>query len=620
MAAGAERRTVDCQTVAVGSRGGSKPARPESCAYPHPRIGVIGLEVPGGRNCIAGAAFTVPAASVASGPPPADLGSSMDHETDPLFGPEPARRENEPARREKRRISKRSTTIVLAAIALAALFAWWLGKNAQSHAAGQNRRRPSTTVSMAVAKRGDVPVYIEALGTVTPVSTATVRALVAGNLQQVNFQEGQMVRAGQVLVQIDPRPYQLALQQAQGQLLRDQAQLQNAQLTLTRYRTLLAQDSIARQDVDTQAATVKQLQGTVATDQAAVGSARLNLNYTRITAPVSGRIGLRKVDVGNYVSAGDATGVAVITVVSPIDVVFSLPEVQVGPVTARQRTGEPIPVTALDRTRTTALGQGNFLTLDNQVDITTGTVKAKARFANADGGLFPNQFVNIRVLISSVQNALVLPAAAVRHGPKGDFVYVVDDQRTAHMRMVKLGPSQGETLSVVSGLNEGEKVVTEGGDRLQDGGKVTLPGQRPAGGFGQRGQKKGGGLFGWLFGGGKKAADGEQASAAGGAGSGAAGASQRMARLEQELNLDAGQKAKAEAIFAQVRKQAMAEAGDDPDARRAAMRKSNATAFAQLEPILRPDQKAKLAQVRERMSQGGGNRGGGGGGGEGQGG
>lgn len=535
----------------------------------------------------------------------------MDHETDPLFGPAPARR-------ERTRPSRRSTVIVLVAIALAALFAWWLGKNAQSHAAGQNRRRPSTTVSMAVAKRGDVPIYIEALGTVTPVSTATVRALVAGNLQQVNFREGQMVRAGQVLVQIDPRPYQLALQQAQGQLLRDQAQLQNAQLTLGRYRTLLTQDSIARQDVDTQAATVKQLQGVVATDQAAVGSARLNLNYTRVTAPVSGRIGLRKVDVGNYVTAGDANGVAVITVVSPIDVVFSLPEAQVGEVTARQRSGEPIPVTALDRTRTNALGQGAFLTLDNQVDITTGTVKAKARFANADGGLFPNQFVNVRVLIGTVQNALVLPAAAVRHGPKGDFVYVVDEARTAHMRMVKLGPAQGETLSVVSGLSEGEKVVTEGGDRLQDGGKVTLPGQRPPGAWGQRGQKKGGGLFGWLFGG-KKAAGGEPASGGQRGGPGG-GASQRMARLEQELDLDAGQKAKAEAIFAKARQDAMAQAGDDPDARRAAMRRSNAAAMSQLEPILRPDQKARLAQVRQRMAQGGGNRGGGGGGGEGQGG
>lgn len=504
----------------------------------------------------------------------------------------------------RRRVSRRSAVIVIAAIVLAGLLAWQLGKNAQSHAAGNRRGRPATTVALAVAQRGDVPITLDALGTVTPLSTATVRSLVAGDLQRVAFQEGQIVRAGQLLAQVDPRPYQLALQQAQGQLLRDQAQLQNARLTLTRYRTLLAQDSIARQDVDTQAATVKQLEGVIATDQAAVGTARLNLSNTRITAPVTGRIGLRKVDVGNYVSAGDATGVAVITVVAPIDVAFSVPQDMVDAITTRHATGEPIPVTALDRTRSGALGQGVFLTLDNQVDITTGTVRAKARFANQNGQLFPNQFVNVRILLNTLGNAIVLPAAAVRHGPKGDFVYVVDAGKTAHMRMVRLGPSQGETMSVISGLNVGEKVVTEGGDRLEDGGRVMLPGDRPQGRWGRGGQgaKKGGGLFGWLFG--KKDAASQQAGSENGQGGGQAGGrgGDRTARLVQELGLDAQQKAKADAIFAAARQQA----GDDPDARRQAMRQ----AMGQLEPILRPDQKQKLAQIRARMAGGGGRSGG----------
>jgi multidrug efflux system membrane fusion protein len=524
----------------------------------------------------------------------------MDHDTNPPVGPGA-----EPRPSARKRPSRRSTVIVVVAVALAALFAWWLGKNAQTHAAGARRGRPTTTVALAIAKRGDVPVTMDALGTVTPLSTATVRSLVTGNLQRVNFQEGQTVRAGQVLAEIDPRPYQLALQQAQGALLRDQAQLQNAELTLQRYRTLLTQDSIARQDVDTQAAAVKQLQGTVATDKAAVGSAQLNLTYTRITAPVSGRIGLRKVDVGNYVSAGDTNGVAVITVVSPMDVAFALPEVAIDSVAARQRTGQPIPVTALDRTRTTTIGQGLFLTMDNQVDVTTGTVKAKARFANANFALFPNQFVNVRILLSTLDNALVLPSAAIRHGPKGDFVYVVADDRTAHTRIVKTGPSQGEVVSVISGLKEGEKVVTEGGDRLQEGGKVSLPGDAPRGGYGRG--KKGGGLFGWLFGGGKQAgegAGGSQGADQGGQQSGGRRGGERMAALVKDLDLDAQQKAKADAIFAAARQKAMAGAGDDPDARRAAMRSAYADAFKQLDPILRPDQKAKLASARAKMAAG----------------
>jgi multidrug efflux system membrane fusion protein len=319
---------------------------------------------------------------------------------------------------------------------------------------------------------------------VTPAATVTVRPQVSGVLTRIAFREGQMVRKGDVLVEIDPRPFQLALEQAQGNLARDQAQLENAKLTLGRYRTLLAQDSIARQDVDTQAATARQFEGVVATDRAAVGQARLNLEYARITAPVAGRVGLRQVDLGNYVAVGDTTGVAVITEVAPIDVQFTVPEDAVPRIQARVAKSPAPSVTALDRTRSMTLGEGVFLTLDNLVDPTTGTVKAKARFANPKGALFPNQFVNVRLLLDTLRGAVVVPASAVRHGPQGDFVFVVKADSTASQRKIVTGPAAADLVSITSGLAEGEKVVTEGGDRVVDGGRVQLPGahKRPPGG------------------------------------------------------------------------------------------------------------------------------------------
>jgi multidrug efflux system membrane fusion protein len=310
-------------------------------------------------------------------------------------------------------------------------------------------------------------------------------------ITQVMFKEGQMVRAGQPLVQIDPRQFQMDLMQAQGNLTRDEAQLASAQVTLARYQTLLSQDSIARQEVDTQAATVKQLQGTVMSDRAAVGTARLNVGYARIVAPVSGRVGLRVVDVGNYIGAGDASGVAVITTVSPIDVEFTVPQDDVPRIGARANSGAALPVIALDRTRTTTLDRGTFSTLDNVVDVGTGTVKAKARFANAGGTLFPSQFVNVRLELDTIRGAVVVPATALRQSSDGAFVWVLGEGQTVHKRKVTAGPSTTAQVSIASGLKVGEKVITEGGDRLREGGKVQLPGQA-AGRMGQgKGQGKG---------------------------------------------------------------------------------------------------------------------------------
>ncbi|WP_234385192.1 efflux RND transporter periplasmic adaptor subunit, partial [Paracidovorax avenae] len=336
--------------------------------------------------------------------------------------------------------------------------------------------RALVTVGEATARLLRMPVAIEALGTVIPVTTVTLRPQVAGVLTEVLFTEGQMVRKGQVLAQIDPRPYEQALMQAEGTLRRDEAQLENARITLERYRTLLSQDSIARQDVDTQAALVKQLEGTVMTDRAQERSARLNLGYTRVAAPAAGRIGLRSVDAGNYVTTGDASGLATITQTTPIDVQFSIPQDRLADVqTAAAEAGAAgLPVVAKDRTRTTDLAQGRFSTLDNLVDTATGTVRAKARFANADGRLFPNQFVNVRLELREVE-ALVVPVTAVRTGANGDFVYVINDDRTVTLRRVRRGQSTVEWVAIAEGLKPGERVVTEGGDRVRDGARVQLP-------------------------------------------------------------------------------------------------------------------------------------------------
>jgi multidrug efflux system membrane fusion protein len=348
-------------------------------------------------------------------------------------------------------------------------------------------------VGVATADKADIPVVLDALGTVTAAATTTVRPQVSGILQKVLFKEGQMVKAGQVLAQIDPRQFELALMQASGQRQRDEAQLENARLTLERYRTLLAQDSIARQDVDTQAAQVKQLEGTVMTDRANEGVARLNLGYTKVVAPISGRVGLRVVDIGNLVSSGDAAGIAVITQLSPIDVEFSVPQDQGPMVMEGVSAGAPLPALALDRTRAVTLDDGRFYALDNQVDTQTGTIKAKARFANARNTLFPSQFVNVRLELRTIKDAVMVPVTALRHGSKGDFVYVLNGDKTVSTRPVTRGQATVDKVEIRSGLKAGEQVITEGADRLKDGAKVTLPGDKPGAGAGggRRGRREG---------------------------------------------------------------------------------------------------------------------------------
>jgi multidrug efflux system membrane fusion protein len=293
----------------------------------------------------------------------------------------------------------------------------------------------------------------------------------------VFYHEGQLVKAGEALVQIDPRPFQLALEQAQGALERDEANLANQRVIVERDRLLLKQDSIAQQQVDTDVATAKQLEGVVVADRAALNTARLNLEYSRVSAPISGRVGLRPIDVGNYVTPGSTTGIATLTQLMPIDVEFTLPADAVSQIQERTGTGAQLPTTVLDRTRTVTLGQGSFMTLDNQIDSQTGTIHAKARFSNDKGTLFPQAFVNVRLLLDTVHDAIVVPAPAVRHGPQGDYVYVIASDRTAHVRSVKVGPSVDDKISIASGLAVGENVVTEGGDRLVDGAIVRLPGQ-----------------------------------------------------------------------------------------------------------------------------------------------
>lgn len=342
------------------------------------------------------------------------------------------------------------------------------------------RGAPATTVGVATAENTSIPISLEALGTVTPQATVKVRPQVSGVLEKVLFKEGQMVRAGDLLAIIDPRQFELALMQASGQLQRDEAQLASARVTLQIYINLLAQDSIARQEMDVQAALVKQLEGTIVVDKANEGTARLNLSYTRVLAPVSGRVGLRTVDVGNVVNSSDANGIALITQVAPIDVMFAIPQDQIGDLQQSMAAGKAMTVTALDRTRANVLDTGVLAALDNQVDTTTGTVKAKARFGNSRRTLFPSQFVNVQVLVRTLENVVTVPVTALRHSSTGAYVYVLNAaERTVSQRPVVRGQATAEKIVVASGLQAGERVITEGADQLKDGANVVLPGDAP---------------------------------------------------------------------------------------------------------------------------------------------
>ncbi|WP_456282371.1 MdtA/MuxA family multidrug efflux RND transporter periplasmic adaptor subunit [Cupriavidus sp. JZ107] len=334
---------------------------------------------------------------------------------------------------------------------------------------GRGMSGPAAPVVVSPVVQRDMDVVLNGLGNVTPVANVTVRAQVSGPLLRVLFKEGQMVKAGDLLAEIDPRPFQAALDQALGQLARDQALLQNARIDQQRYRTLLAQDSIAKQQVDTQDALVRQYEGVVKTDQANVDNARLQLGYTRIKAPTSGRIGLRQVDPGNIVSTSDANGIALITQIQPIAVLFSIPEDNLPSVLRQLNAGQTLPVQAWDRQARNKLADGTLLTTDNQIDTTTGTVRLKAVFRNDDGMLFPNQFVNVRMRVDTLAGATVVPVAAIQRGQQGTFVYVVDQQNKVKVQTVALGPSDGEQTAVLRGVQAGQRVVVDGADRLREG-------------------------------------------------------------------------------------------------------------------------------------------------------
>ncbi|MGU7815050.1 MdtA/MuxA family multidrug efflux RND transporter periplasmic adaptor subunit [Burkholderia sp. AW49-1] len=342
-------------------------------------------------------------------------------------------------------------------------------------------------VSVATATQGEMPIVLSALGTVTPLANVTVKTQLSGYLQSVAFQEGQIVKKGDLLAQVDPRPYQVALENAEGTHARDSALLATARIDLKRYQTLLSQDSIASQTVDTQASLVKQYEGTVKTDQAAIDSAKLNLTYARITAPVSGRVGLRQVDPGNYVTPGDTNGIVVITQLQPMSVIFTTSEDNLPQIVKQVNAGHKLSVTAYNRNNTVPLETGSLQTLDNQIDTSTGTVKLRATFDNKEGLLFPNQFVNTRLLVDVMRDATIVPTAAVLTGSIGQFVYIVKPDNTVTVRKVKVGPVDGERTSIVSGVAIGERVVTDGSDRLREGAKITIPADKPKGASGAHG-------------------------------------------------------------------------------------------------------------------------------------
>jgi multidrug efflux system membrane fusion protein len=404
---------------------------------------------------------------------------------EPQAAPEKPAPEKPVARPSRRRWGWRILWLVILLAAAIELTLWITGRQSHSPAAALRAETGAASVQVGVATvtKGEMPVTLDGLGTVTPLATVTVKSQISGHITDIKFQEGQSVEKGDLLAVIDVRPYTIALEQAQATLAHDQALLSDARVDLARYQKLMAEDSVAKQTVDTQRYLVTQDEATVQLDKAAVDNAKLNLDYCHITAPVTGRVGLRLVDIGNYVTTG-SEGIVVITQMQPITVLFTLPEDDLPAVAKRSHSGAVLPATAFDRSMTTQIATGQLATIDNEIDTTTGTVKLKAQFDNKDESLFPNQFVNIRLLVDTLTDVALVPRAAVLHGAPGDYVYVVQPDDTVAIRTVKPGPAQGERISIQSGLAPGERVVVDGTDRLRDGAKINIaaPSKPAAGG------------------------------------------------------------------------------------------------------------------------------------------
>jgi membrane fusion protein, multidrug efflux system len=374
-------------------------------------------------------------------------------------------------KRVKSKTGRRLGLLLL--IGAAAAAGWWVyNRQPTPPPARQNAFAGTMPVVAAPAVTGDIDITLNGLGTVTSLATVTVKSQISGQLVRVAYQEGQMLNKGDLVAEIDSRPYELALAQAQGALERDQALLQSAELDLKRYQDLAKTNAIPRQQLDTQVSLVAQDKGLVISDKAQIDTQKLNIAYCHIVSPVTGRAGLRLVDPGNYVTANDASGIVVITQLQPISVIFTVAEDNLPPIVKRLRAGATLPVTAFDRSGATTLATGTLKTLDNQIDTTTGTLKLRAEFANEDDSLFPNQFVNVRLLIDTLRDAIVVPTSAIQRGAPGTFVYLVNADNTVAVRPVTLGPASGERVAIQTGLAPGDRVVVDGADKLRNGARV----------------------------------------------------------------------------------------------------------------------------------------------------